>query len=67
MLEKPGKVFTREELLDKIWGYEATVETRVADETVRRIRGKLAKANSKAVIETVWGFGYRLAGMKSES
>ena len=36
------------------------VETRVTDETLRRIRSKLSSADSKVQIETVWGYGYRL-------
>ena len=67
MMERPGKVYTREELLDKIWGYETSVETRVTDETVRRIRAKLIKAESQTAIETVWGFGYVLSTRKDPS
>ena len=36
------------------------VETRVTDETLRRIRSKLSSADSNVLIETVWGYGYRL-------
>ncbi|MDY3864343.1 MAG: winged helix-turn-helix domain-containing protein [Eubacteriales bacterium] len=36
------------------------METRVTDETLRRIRSKLSSADSKVQIETVWGYGYRL-------
>lgn len=49
---------SREELLNKIWGYTSEVETRAADDTVRRLRKKLA--GSGVVVETVWGFGYVL-------
>lgn len=61
MLENPDKVFSREELLEKVWGYEVDVETRVTDETVRRLRRKLINANSSVCIKTVWGFGYQLS------
>lgn len=60
MLENPKKAYSREELLDKIWGFNEEVETRVTDETLRRIRKKLTQANSSVMIETVWGFGYKL-------
>ena len=46
------------ELLDKIWGYETQVETRVADDTVKRLRKKIQ--SSQAKITTVWGYGFRL-------
>lgn len=48
----------RVELLDKIWGYETEIETRVADDTVKRLRKKIA--DSEAKITTVWGYGFRL-------
>ncbi len=67
MLENPGKVYSREELLDKVWGYEATVETRVTDETIRRLRRKLSDTQSRVIIETVWGFGYKLSETGRES
>lgn len=60
MMQKPEKAYSREELLEKIWGFETEVETRVTDETLRRIRRKLSLAQSSVSIQTVWGFGYRL-------
>ena len=56
LMRSEGKAFSREELL----GYNDEVETRVTDETLRRIRSKLCAADSKVQIETVWGYGYRL-------
>ncbi len=53
----------RVELLDKIWGYETEIETRVADDTVKRLRKKIV--NSDVKISTVWGYGFRLTS-KSE-
>ncbi|MCQ2515680.1 MAG: response regulator transcription factor [Saccharofermentans sp.] len=48
----------RVELLDKIWGYETEIETRVADDTVKRLRKKIADSDVK--ISTVWGYGFKL-------
>jgi len=48
----------RVELLDKIWGYETEIETRVADDTVKRLRKKIVDSDAK--ISTVWGYGFRL-------
>jgi len=58
LMERKGNAVSREELLDKIWGYDSVVETRVADDTVRRLRKKLV--GSGALVETVWGFGFLL-------
>jgi len=52
------RAVSRSELLDRIWGYETEVETRVADDTVKRLRKKLAKSHVE--IKTVWGYGFRL-------
>ncbi len=60
LVENKERAVPREELLDKIWGYNSAVETRVADDTVKRLRRKLA--DSGTVIETVWGYGFRLKG-----
>ena len=54
------RAVSREELLDKIWGFASTVETRATDDTVKRIRKKLSAAHSVVEIETVWGFGFRI-------
>ena len=58
LLENSDRAVSREELLNNIWGYTCEVETRAADDTVRRLRKKLTDGNT--VIETVWGFGFRL-------
>ncbi len=58
LIENRDRAVSREELLSNIWGYNCEVETRAADDTVRRLRKKLD--SSRAVIETVWGFGFRL-------
>lgn len=56
-----GKVFSREQLLDKVWGYEYYGDTRTVDVHVRHLRAKLAKDPAIAeAIETVRGVGYRL-------
>jgi DNA-binding response OmpR family regulator len=54
-----GRVFTRDQLIKKIWGYEFVGETRAVDDLVKRIRRKLKEADSAAIIETVWGYGYK--------
>lgn len=61
MLKEPQKAFSREELLEGVWGFDTEVETRVTDETLRRIRRKLNLAGSNVSIGTIWGFGYRIS------
>ena len=51
---------SRAELLRKIWNYSSVVETRAIDDTVKRLRKKLISANSNVIIETVWGYGFKL-------
>ncbi|MCI0182512.1 response regulator transcription factor [Sulfoacidibacillus ferrooxidans] len=56
------QAFTREQLLTQVWGYEFISDERAIDDLVKRLRKKLAMANSRAEIVTVWGFGYKLEG-----
>src|SRR5262249_1103029 len=60
LMERPGRVFTREELLGSVWGYAAHAGTRTVDVHVAQVRGKLGDASPLArdVIRTVRGVGY---------
>lgn len=60
----PNQVFTREQLLDRIWGYEYIGETRTIDVHIKRIREKI-KDNEKWAIGTVWGIGYKFETFES--
>ena len=62
MMKQPEKAYSREELLSAVWGFDSEVETRVTDETLRRIRKKLLQAGSTVNVSTIWGFGYKLKG-----
>ncbi|MBQ7883133.1 MAG: response regulator transcription factor [Phascolarctobacterium sp.] len=62
LLQNPGIVFTRDKLLNEIWGYEFCGETRTVDVHIRTLRQKLGAAGE--LIETIRGVGYRLAGTK---
>ena len=56
-----GKVFTREQLLEKVWGYEYFGDTRTVDVHVRHLRAKMAADPITAdALETIRGFGYRM-------
>lgn len=54
----PNQVFTREQLLDQIWGYEYAGDTRTVDVHIKRIREKIADTDEWS-IGTVWSVGYR--------
>lgn len=59
-LENKNKAFTRDELLDKIWGYDYMGDTKIVDVNIRRLRSKIEDKDSHGMfIETVWGIGYR--------
>lgn len=55
----PGMVFSREHLLQSIWGYDYLGDTRAVDSHIKRIRAKLCKEGNNWDIRTVWGVGYR--------
>ena len=54
-----GQVFTREQLLDKVWGYEYYGGTRTVDVHVKSLREKLSNPKNKWEIKTVWNVGYK--------
>lgn len=58
LASSPNQVFTREQLLDNIWGYEYIGDTRTVDVHIKRLREKLSD-NPKWSISTVWGIGYK--------
>lgn len=60
LIQNQEKAVTRDELLSAVWDYECEVETRVTDDTVKRLRKKLTNANSRVTVETVWGYGFRI-------
>jgi DNA-binding response OmpR family regulator len=55
-----GKPFTREELLELIWGYEYAGDGRLIDDLVKRMRKKLDLHQSSVTLSTIWGYGYRM-------
>lgn len=60
LASRPGRTFSREILLEKVWGYTYCGETRTIDTHIRRLRQKMqANETSAWDIKTVWGIGYR--------
>lgn len=54
-----NRVFTRDQLLDKVWGFDYLGDSRTVDVHVKRLRDKLEGASDKWVLKTVWGVGYK--------
>ncbi|MBQ4522139.1 MAG: response regulator transcription factor [Lachnospiraceae bacterium] len=60
LASNPNQVFTREQLLDKIWGYDYIGDTRTVDVHIKRLREKLPNSSENNWnITTVWGIGYK--------
>ena len=57
LVERAGRVLTRERLMERVWGYDTEVDTRSVDAHIRRLRHKLGEARHH--VETVVGVGYR--------
>lgn len=60
LMGAPGKTFTRDELLERVWGPEYSGDTRRVDAHVSHLRQKLSRPGQPAPIRSVWGVGYRL-------
>ena len=58
LASRPNQVFTREQLLDKLWGYEYIGDTRTVDVHIKRLREKLTDKYNWSIF-TVWGIGYK--------
>ena len=60
MMRTPGRVFTRTQLLEHVWGYDFDPETNLVDVNIRRLRKKIDDNVTAPLIETVRGVGYRI-------
>ena len=57
-----GQVFSKEQLYEKVRGFDGSADSGIVMEHVRRIRSKIGKYTDHVFIETVWGVGYRWTG-----
>lgn len=65
-MENPYKAFSRNEILDEVWGYDYVGDTKIIDVNIRRLRRKIEDyPSSPKFIETIWGVGYRWKGSNS--
>ncbi len=59
LASNPNRVFTRDQLLDEVWGFEYYGDSRTIDVHVKRLREKLEGVSDKWALKTVWGVGYK--------
>ncbi|MEE1187267.1 MAG: response regulator transcription factor [Acutalibacteraceae bacterium] len=59
LASNPNKVFTRNQLLDKVWGFNYYGDSRTVDVHVKRLREKLENVSDQWILRTVWGVGYK--------
>ncbi|MDF7826217.1 response regulator transcription factor [Pontiellaceae bacterium B12227] len=59
LMRSPGRVYSRTQLLEHVWGYDFDPQTNVVDVYIRRVRGKIDLPDTPSQIETVRGVGYR--------
>lgn len=63
LLKKPKKIFTRDELLEIVWGFDYLGDSRSVDMTIMRLRKKVEDdSESPKYVKTIYGFGYQLGG-----
>lgn len=62
-LKNKNRAFSREEIIEVIYGYDYFGDTRQVDHVIKRLRKKLLENNSETQIETVWGFGYKVSDL----
>lgn len=59
LASNPNRVFTRDQLLDEVWGFEYYGDSRTVDVHVKRLREKLDGVSDQWTLKTVWGVGYK--------
>ena len=59
LASNPNRVYTRDQLLDEVWGFEYYGDSRTVDVHVKRLREKLEGVSEKWSVKTVWGVGYK--------
>jgi two-component system, OmpR family, phosphate regulon response regulator PhoB len=67
LLESPGRVFSRQQLIDGVWGRDNFVDERTVDANIRRLRIALVRGRERDPIRTVRGFGYAFDEQLSEA
>lgn len=64
LASSPNRVYTRDQLLDEVWGFDYFGDSRTVDVHIKRLREKLEGVSDKWSLKTVWGVGYKFELMK---
>ena len=64
LASNPNRVYTRDQLLDEVWGFEYYGDSRTVDVHVKRLREKLEGVSDKWSLKTVWGVGYKFESLE---
>lgn len=67
LASNPNRVFTRDQLLDEVWGFDYYGDSRTVDVHVKRLREKLEGVSDQWALKTVWGVGYKFEVKEKES
>ena len=65
LASNPNRVYTRDQLLDEVWGFEYYGDSRTIDVHVKRLREKLEGVSDKWALKTVWGVGYKFEALEN--
>lgn len=66
LASNPNRVYTRDQLLDEVWGFEYYGDSRTVDVHIKRLREKLQDVSSEWCLRTVWGVGYKFELSENE-
>ena len=66
LASNPNRVYTRDQLLDEVWGFEYYGDSRTIDVHIKRLREKLEGVSDKWALKTVWGVGYKFEAEEEE-
>ncbi len=66
LASNPNRVYTRDQLLDEVWGFEYYGDSRTVDVHIKRLREKLEGASEQWALKTVWGVGYKFEVKRSD-
>ena len=66
LASNPNRVYTRDQLLDEVWGFEYYGDSRTIDVHIKRLREKLEGISEKWALKTVWGVGYKFEAEEEE-
>lgn len=67
LASSPNRVYTRNQLLDEVWGFDYFGDSRTVDVHIKRLREKLENVSPQWTLKTVWGVGYKFETQKTEN